>query len=48
VTTTRQNEISQVERFLMLDLMIHPEMTLEEFHERHGITYDIPDRKDDE
>lgn len=40
-------EMTQVERFLMLDLMIHPDMTLAEFHQRHGITYD-QERKDDE
>lgn len=30
---------SAVDRYLMLDLQAHPEMTLEEFHERHGISY---------
>lgn len=40
-------ELTQVERFLMLDKMIHPEMTLEEFHERHGITYEKPEHDDD-
>ena len=29
-----------VARYLMLDLRDHPDMTLAEFHERHGIVYD--------
>lgn len=39
-------ELSRVERFLMLDHRIHPEMTLEQFHDRHGITYDAERSED--
>lgn len=29
-----------VARYLELDLRVHPEMTLADFHDRHGIVYD--------